>query len=70
MNKTLEATIDWVKRNYAYRPGEDDEYVGQLIEALEVAHRDARLDFADELTRKGVYSFDIHSIRKYAEEKL
>jgi len=32
--KTVEATIDWVRRNYAVAPGLDDEHVGQLIIAL------------------------------------
>lgn len=33
---------------------------------IEKAERRSRTEFADELTRKGVYSFDIHSIRRYA----
>lgn len=35
---------------------------------IEKAARRARAEFANELTRKGVYSFDIHSIRRYAGE--
>lgn len=48
---------------------------GALAEALlpfltehdrQVAER-ARVEFADELTRKGVHTFDIHSIRRAAK---
>lgn len=33
----------------------------------QVAER-ARIEFADELTRKGVHTFNIHDIRRYAKE--
>lgn len=35
---------------------------------LEAHDREIRKKFADELTRKGIYSFDIHQIRQYASE--
>lgn len=36
---------------------------------LEEHDREIRKKFADELTRKGIYSFNIHQIRDYAGQE-
>lgn len=44
------------------------EFRRWLTSEIERVKGRSRAEFADELTRKGVYSFDIHSIRRYASE--
>lgn len=56
----------WLPATPFYKYGE--VFDRWFASEIEKAERRSRTDFADELTRKGVYSFDIHSIRRYAGE--
>lgn len=48
--------------------GFEDLYEAEYDRWLEEHDREIRKRFADELTRKGIYSFNIHQIRQYASE--
>lgn len=71
-------TTEEVRDRYAYNEWDIDEadegyprraeFDRWFQSEIEKAERRSRVEFADELTRKGVYSFDIHSIRRYADE--